>query len=217
MSGKNGLAFYLRGGIKKGNCTDPGRLYLVKILPHFGWGQGRIPLSRWHGPWSASWPNSALCKGSNGAGIFKAVERGKEPGWENRKGYATEMIIESWQLPNTLCPWQHLLSVPQRWRVRWRKTAVYMPTAAGCCAGLVLCQQKMCQTRWPCFKWLGVDLVCQGIRPGTTFALTPLSHLPLLLPPPPPHPSPATHDIVPLPRMSSSGCFSEPVFQWNMR
>lgn len=93
------------------------------------------------------------------------------------------MIIESWQLPNTLCPWQHLLSLPQWWRVRWRKTAVYMPTAAGCCAGLVLCQQKMCQTRWPRSKWLDVYSVCQGISPGNTFALTPLCHLPLLLPP----------------------------------
>ena len=49
-----------------------------------------------------------------------------------------------------------------------------MPTAAGCSAGLVLCQQKMCQTRWPRFKWLGVDSVCQQISPGSTFALTPL-------------------------------------------
>ena len=59
-----------------------------------------------------------------------------------------------------------------------------MPTAAGCCAGLALCQQKMCQTRWPRFKWLGVDSVCQQISPGNTFALTPLPvpTSPVLLP-----------------------------------
>lgn len=195
---------------------NPKGLYLVKILFHWAEAQaGFLPLVD-HEPWSASFLNSALCKDLNGAGGgggggggLKGAENGEELGWEGGKGCAAEMIIGRWQLPNTLCPWQHLLRLPQWWRVRWRKTAVYMPTAAGCCAGLVLCQQKMCQTLWPRFRWLGVHSVCQQISPGNTFAWTPLGHLPLLLPP---RPSPAAQNRVPLPRMSSSGCFQNLYF-----
>lgn len=150
-------------------------------------------------PHSASLPQSALRKDPSGAGSFEAGwQGGKNWGGKSRKGYATKMIIESWQLPNTLRPWQHLLSQPPWWRVRWRKTAVHVPTAAGCSAGLVLCQQKMCQTRWPRFKWLGVDSVYQQISPGSTFALTPL-------------PVPTSPVLLPL-HIEHSSCFQNVIF-----
>lgn len=115
--------------------------------------------------------------------LFGGWEVGRSDG---REGEMLEMILESWQLPNTLCPWQHLLSLPRCRQVRWRKTAADKPTAAGSCAGLRLCQRKRCQAHWPAFKWLGVLWLARN-KPREYICIRTAGHLLLPLSPSP-HP-----------------------------